>query len=537
MNLLCCLPARTVAVVVAAVLTAAAGLSGCAGLPEAPRRPAALAAGADAQALAGSQAAAAWPSAWLAPLPHQGSPEALARWWQQFPDPLLASLVQQAQAAHPELQAALARLQQARAEARQTEAERLPNATGSATAQRGQALPTFQTATTLQAQAALSWELDLFGAQRAQGRAAEAQVAASQAQWHAARVSLAADVASAYLGLRQAQAQAWVAQRDEQAAAQLAAWAAQSRAAGLLSVGDAALQATEQAAAQAILASRRAQVAQALQTLALLTAQPAAALQARLDTPVPLGPDGLPQLPPVPPFAWQALPAATLAQRPDLAAAHQQWLAALWAEQAVAANAWPQLSLQGLLGQARLSAGGGSASGLVFGLGPTLSLPLFDGGQRAGQREAANARSAQAAAALEGRWRTAVAEVENAATALQAASARQARLDLVRQQWLAIARDARRLAGAGLQSGPQRVAAERNAYAALGAYLAVQDEQAQAWVQLYRALGGGWQPSDPGPAPVAAGAPARAAAAGVAPTAIAAAANATAPAQPLAARP
>lgn len=530
MNLLRSLPARALAV--ALCLPVLGGLSGCTGLPLGPRGPAALAAAGSPQPVAHAPAAAAWPAAWLAPLPHQGSTDALARWWQQFPDPVLATLVQQAQAASPELQSALARLQQARAEARQTEANRLPAVTGSATAQRGQAAPTFQAGTSLQAQAALSWELDLFGAQRAQGRAAEAQVAASQAQWHAARVSLAADVASAYLALRQAQAQAWVAQRDEQAAAQLAAWAVQSRAAGLLSVGDAALQATEQAVAQANLASRRAQVAQALQTLALLTAQPAAALQARLDTPVPLGPDGLPQLAPVPPFAWQALPAATLAQRPDLAAAHQQWLAALWAEQAVAANAWPQLSLQGLLGQARLSAGGSSASGLVFGLGPTLTLPLFDGGQRAGQRDAANARSAQAAAALEARWRTAVAEVENAATAVQAASARQARLDLVRQQWLAIARDARRLASAGLQSGPQRVAAERNAYAALGAYLAVQDEQAQAWVQLYRALGGGWQPSDPGPAAVAAGASPQAEAAAVATTA-----PAPAPAQPLATRP
>ena len=52
-----------------------------------------------------------------------------------------------------------------------------------------------------------SWEIDLFGGQRAGALAAVAQANAATADWHAARVSLAADVAQAYVQLRLAQAQ------------------------------------------------------------------------------------------------------------------------------------------------------------------------------------------------------------------------------------------------------------------------------------------------------------------------------------------
>jgi outer membrane protein TolC len=199
------------------------------------------------------------------------------------------------------------------------------------------------------------------------------------------------------------------------------------------------------------------------------------------------------RVPVAPSFTWSALPPQTLAQRPDLAAAHQQWLAAAYSEQGVRAEAWPQLSLSGLIGNARLGWGSGSTSGAAWSIGPSLSLPLFDGGLRQGQRDAAKARTAQAAAAFESKWRAAVLEVEEALQLVASAAERLREADTSQREWERIAADATRLAQAGVQSGPQRASTLRNALSAYGAAVAIRHEHAQAWVRLYRVLGGGFE--------------------------------------------
>lgn len=463
-----------------AILALAALLSACASAP--PQGPPASLA-----------ATPQMPSAWLAPLPHQGSTQALAQWWHRFDDPALVGLIEQAQAASPTLRAAAARLTQARAEAQQAGAGWWPQVQAGAQASRAQQAPDFKPLSSGGAQVSAGWEVDLFGRVRAQNAAAQAQAEAAQAQWHEARVSLAADVAAAYLALRHAQAQEEIAERDVAAATELVQWAEQRRERGLESASDVALVRTQRAAAVAARADQRAQTAIALQTLAVLTAQPASALAPQLAAP-PLQAASLQRrVPAAPPFAWTTLPPETLAQRPDLAAAHQQWLAAAQSEQSVRAEAWPQLSLTGLIGNARLGWRSGSPQGAVWSVGPSLSLPLFDGGLREGQRNAAQARTAQAAAAFEARWRGAVAEVEEALQRVVSAGERQREADTMQREWERIATDAARLAQAGVQSGPQRATTLRNALTAYSAAVAIRHEHAQAWVRLYRALGGGFE--------------------------------------------
>jgi len=435
------------------------------------------------------------PTAWRAPLPHGGSSAALADWWQRFDDPQLVTLIERAQAQSPTLRMAAARLQQARAQADQARALLLPQTQALAQATRSKGVTAgFEATTASSASLTASWELDLFGGQRAQAAAGAAQAAAAAAQWHEARVSLAADVAAAYLQLRHAQAQEEVAEIDHRLALQLADWGQQQRQAGLISASDAALLNTERAAAAAARSAQRAEAQIALQTLALLCAEPAGALAERL-APPPL-PEGLalPQrrLVQAPPFSLSALPAQVLAQRPDIAAAHQQWLAALRQQRAVDAQRYPQLSLSGLIGQARFSLGGGSSSGASWSIGPSLSLPLFDGGLRSAQSAAAAAASDEAAAALQQRWLQAVAEVEQALERLRAGAERQREVDAAQREWEGIAQRTSAQAQAGLQSGVQRNTAYRNALSAYGAALAVRLEHANAWLRLYRSLGGGW---------------------------------------------
>ncbi|MER2178143.1 MAG: TolC family protein, partial [Stenotrophomonas maltophilia] len=203
-------------------------------------------------------------------------------------------------------------------------------------------------------------------------------------------------------------------------------------------------------------------------------------------------------LPSVPTFTVHTLPAQLLAQRPDVAASHQRWLAALAHQRSADAQRYPQLSLGALAGETRLRVGGQSSVSSLWSFGPSLTLPLFDGGARRAQSQTALAESDEAAAALQGKWQTAVAEVEESLERMAATRDRQREAESVAHEWQGIAQRAALQAQVGLHSGPQRVVSQRNALTAHDDLLTAQADQAQAWFRLYRSLGGGWN-AEPNP--------------------------------------
>jgi outer membrane protein, multidrug efflux system len=453
-----------------------------------------------ASAPPGGPATIALPEFWRAPLPHDGSTAALADWWRAFPDPMLATLIERAQAANPSLHVAAARHRQARALVAEARAALLPELGATATSSRGKNLdgvPGISTQSDARFNA--SWEIDLFGGKRAAVDEQVAQADAAQHDWHAARVTLAADVAGTYVNLRLAQAREEVAELDRMLAAQLAAWGRRQQAAGLLNASDVALMQTDASLAAVRRSTERAETQVALQELALLLAVPAAALATELQAPALPDAWASPRraLPSVPGFAVHALPAQLLGQRPDVAAAHQRWLASLAHQRGVDAQRYPQLSLGALVGEARLSVGGRSSASSPWSIGPSLTLPLFDGGARRAQGRAALAAADEAAATLQAKWQAAVAEVEESLERMVATRDRQREAESVAREWQGIARRAVLQAQAGLYGGPQRVASQRNALAAHNDLLTAQADQAQAWFRLYRSLGGGWN-ADPG---------------------------------------
>lgn len=445
---------------------------------------------------AAAPAATAIPTAWRSPLPHGGSTLALNQWWQRFDDPQLARLVERAESHSPTLAQATARRRQADANATQARGALLPQLSASAQAQRGRnlnAVPGISTQSSAQFNA--SWEIDLFGGQRAAAAAENLQAQAAGTDWHAARVSLAADVAQAYVQLRLAQAREESAELDTRFAEQIANWAREQQKAGLLSLSDAALLNTERAAAAASRSQWRAEAQIALQTLALLCGETAQALAKEMAPPAIAGEgfDLRRSQPKAPGFDVSALPAQLLAQRPDVAAAHLRWLAALQQHRSVEAQRWPQLSLGALAGESRLRVGGGSSGASMWAIGPSLSLPIFDGGQRKARAEGAEAAADEAAAILQQQWQNAVAEVEEALQRVAAGAEREREVDAVKREWEGIARRSFSQAQAGLQSGVQRNTTFRNALAAYDAVLSVRAEHALAWIRLYRSLGGGFE--------------------------------------------
>lgn len=438
---------------------------------------------------------AAVPAAWRAPLPHGGSTVALAQWWQAFDDPQLARLVERAEAQSPTLAQAAARRRQAEAGAAQARAALFPQIGAVAQAQRGRALNGVAgDSSQASAQFSASWEIDLFGGQRAAAAAGAAEATAASADWHAARVSLAADVAQAYVQLRLAQGREESAELDTRFAEQIAGWAREQQKAGLMSASDAALLNTERAAASAARSQWRAEAQIALQTLALLCAENAEVLAAELAPPA-IATEGFElrrSQPRAPAFDVNALPAQALAQRPDLAAAHQRWLAAAQQQRRAEAERYPQLSLAAMAGESRVRVGGKSSHGALWSFGPSLVLPLFDGGALKAESDAAQAAADEAAAALQAQWLVAVHEVEEALQRVAAGAEREREVEAVKREWEGIARRSFSQAQAGLQSGAQRNTTFRNALAAYDAVLSVRAEHALAWIRLYRSLGGGW---------------------------------------------
>lgn len=445
-------------------------------------------------------APAAVPAAWRSPLPHGGSTAALTEWWQSFDDPQLARLIARAEAQSPTLEQAAARRRQAEASAAQARAGLMPQGGVGAQVQRGRALNGVAgDSTQASAQFNASWEIDLFGGQRAAALAAAAQASAASADWHAARVSLAADVAQAYVQLRLAQAREESAELDNRFAEQIAAWGRQQQAAGLISASDAALLNAERAVASASRSQWRAEAQIALNSLAQLCAERAEVLAAELAPPdvAAAGFELRRTQPKVPGFDVSALPAQLLAQRPDLAAAHQRWLAAVQQARSVEAQRYPQLSLAAMAGETRLRVGGKTTLGSMWSFGPSLTLPVFDGGALVAAGQGAQAAADEAAAALQAQWLGAVTEVEEALQRVAAGAEREREVDAVRREWEGIARRSFTQSQAGLQSGVQRNTTFRNALAAYDAVLGVRAEHALAWIRLYRSLGGGWTADRP----------------------------------------
>jgi outer membrane protein, multidrug efflux system len=430
------------------------------------------------------------PAQWQATLPHGGDAAALADWWRRFDDPLVAEMVAQAQRSSPTLAQALARLREARAAQRGAEAQRWPAVNGLALAQRGAAASSgFTAAASTSASLEASWEIDLFGATAAQIAAAQARGEQSALQWHAARVSLAADVAAVYVALRACQAQSQVAEQDATSQRQTAALTREKVRVGFEAPANAALAEGAAADANNRAIAQRADCDVLVKSLVLLTGSDEAALRTRLAPKTAA-------LPQPAAFALAALPAQLLQQRPDIAAAERALVAAAADVGVAEAARYPRLMFSGTLGLAALRAGGQTGDGATWGFGPALVLPVFDAGARAAREDAARARFDEARAALDERLRRAVAEVEEALVRLDAATRREGQAMLAAKGFGDYFQAAEQRWRIGAGSLIDREDARRTALAAHNALIHVQRERVAAWITLYRTLGGGWSAAD-----------------------------------------
>ncbi|MBP6718057.1 MAG: efflux transporter outer membrane subunit [Rhodoferax sp.] len=439
--------------------------------------------------LPATQVASRMAPQWQAPLPHQGQVQSLNHWWQRQGNPLLVELIEAAQAQSPSLAQAMTRLAQARANQTAANAVLLPQANASAGISRGVNQPNTPVATTANVGLQASWELDLVGANKAVNDAALANVQGSQALWHSARVSVAAEVAQTYYRLATCQQLLGVAQADAASRSETARLSDISANAGFTATGTSALARASAAEARSRVTRQQESCDLSTKALVALTGMDEANLRQKLAL-------TLVQPAQEAPFSIASVPAQTLAQRPDVFAAEREVAVASAQVGSAKAQRYPRLTLNGSVGAVRVSSGSATSNVSTWSFGPlALSVPLFDGGQRVANISLAETQYVQAVTTYRAQVRQAVREVEDALITLQSTETRQANAEVSREGYAQSLSATQVRYDQGLASLVELEDARRVSLAAQSGLLNVALERHLAWVALYRAVGGGWNPT------------------------------------------
>lgn len=428
------------------------------------------------------------PAQYAVPVPASDAPQVTATWWTLFGDATLNELMEAARRHNTDVQAAVARVEQAEAVLREADALRWPSLglSGSAARQRTSELSatgTGATFSTFQLAATTDFEIDFWGRLRRASEAARAQALATDYAREVVWQTVSGLLAQSYFSLRML---------DEQIALSQQTLASREESLRLLRVrlqaGAAASLDVEQAEAeraQAALQLRELQRQRELarSQLALLSGQPQLQLAAGAVRDLPV--------PPVPPAG---LPSTLLERRPDVRQA-EALLAAANAQIGVARAAmYPSISLTGLLGGQSAELSDLLKSGARIGtLGLSVDLPIFDAGRRRAQTAQAQARQREALAAYQGAVQAAFRDVGDALTNLEAARAAQADVQRAAQASEQALRIAQQRYEAGYSPYLELLEAQRSANAAQLQVLDNRRAQLAATVELFKALGGGWQ--------------------------------------------
>ncbi len=331
-----------------------------------------------------------------------------------------------------------------------------------------------------------SLEPSIFGGLRDAADGATADVAAAEASLDSARASLAAEVALNYVNLRAAQQRLAIARANVASQAetvQITEWRALAGLATELDIDQARTTLEQTRSTIPSLESTR---AEAENHLAVLIGRPAGSLRESLAEakPLPKAPDAI----------AVGIPADALRQRPDVRAAEFTLQAEIARTAEREADRYPSLTLSGSFGwQAFSAAALGGADGVVSSLVGSVAQTLFDGGRITSRIAVQNAVQEQALIAYEKSLLTSFEDVENALTAYAVGRERVA----ARQKAAESARRANDLARTLYQAGAadfQKVLdTDRTRLTAEETLASADADLLTAVIQLYKALGGGWQ--------------------------------------------
>lgn len=420
------------------------------------------------------------------------------RWWEAFGDPQLTNLILEGLAENRDARSAYFRIREARAIRDQSLSARNPtgNVAGSVKTQAGEQLSgTDLFGSTTQSNSgnlsfSPSWELDLFGRLGAIGRGARATYVAAAYDYYAARITVAADIATGLFNARGLAVQRADADETLRIARELAAASALGEKRGLIASADTARLDSDVAAARAELSRIDTALRNSKRSLLVLVGRP----DAPTDT-LPIE-ASLSQPPAMP----AATPSIVLMRRPDVLAAQSRLIAATNAVQVDRAALFPRFDLQGSGSLSRTSGPVGGATAL-WSIGLGMALPILDRPRLMAQLRATQAKGEQAVIAYEAAVQDAFRDAD--ITIANVAVDRPRLTDLARAADRArYAFDAGRTGyRAGLIDLTTLLQSERSWRAARTALTTAQAQALVNMVAAFRALGGGWTPMEPATAP------------------------------------
>lgn len=430
------------------------------------------------------------------------SAEALANWWTLFNDDALNELIELSLKNNRDLEIARHRMNESRAALGISKAERLPWMNVSGRWARSNAiekmedkllprkipgveLPNEVSQLGLDA----SWEIDMFGKQKAKVREAAHTAAAAEGALYGTWVSLTAEVALHYMSFRTLEEELAIAEDSASSQEEQLSLIQTNRKAGLASILP-----EEQAAARwkqtkAQIPDIKKAMAQEANQLSVLTGTVPGEIDKILKT--------THSSPMVDARLYNAIPAEKLRQRPDIYAAEQNWMAQMAKTEAAKAALKPKFSILGLLGLATAGTGGlFSAGSRMFGIMPSVSMPIFNGGALRKNVKLQSEKEKEMQASYENQVLKAAAEVRSAMAAVAQDAERKENLN----DSMAHAKEARdtsqNLYDSGLSDYINVLDSERNYLAARQSYCMARGQEMADLIRLFKSLGGGWGPLD-----------------------------------------
>ena len=425
-----------------------------------------------------------------------GQPQ-LTQWWNNFQDPALTRLIDDAASANLDVAQAVARLRQAREALVISRSDLFPSIGASAGYSRSETLKGARIRTgdadSFSAGLDASYQVDLFGGTRSAIRASRADYEAATFDYATVLLSVESEVARNYVLARAYQAlldNARASLAIQQDNLEIAGFRVQ---AGLVSSIDQEQARASAAQTAAAIPGIEEQYNAALSRLGVLTGQAPGAVKPLLSDPRPI-PQGPQEIAP-------GIPADILRQRPDVRAA-ERTLAAATADIGVArAQLFPALSIGGSIDSnaGALKSLFDTVTGNIFA---TLGQAIFDAGRRGAQVRASKAAAEGALAAYKLTVLQALEDVENAIIALDAARERERQYAIAHDAALASAQLARSQYRSGLTDFTTLNTQEAALISARNGLVQARSDKATALIGLYVSLGGGWGEGAPHTAPV-----------------------------------
>src|ERR1700730_14333686 len=419
-------------------------------------------------------------------------------WWKSFRDSQLSSLVERLVAQNLDLETAAERVIQSVAQRQVAASQGLPHIEGQSLNTYNRQSPNGPLSLLTPAPGAhleyalfregltSSWQLDLFGRVRRAVEAADAETLAAVENRHGVALAALAELAQSYMLLRGTQDRLEIAKRNLRLAGENVYVVTQRFGGGVATTLDLAQARAQQATIAATLPPLRNQEAELINALGLLLGDPPRALEPELHRSR--------MLPRMPRRVPVGLPGTLVRRRPDVREAEARLHGATAQTGVAVANFYPDVTLNGTASVESFQLSSlFTPNSVIFAVGPSISIPIFEGGQLRGTLALRESQQREAAIFFQKTVLQAWKEVDNALTAYREVQRRRAEVarSVTENQ-------------AALQAARQRYSEGAidflNVISTQALLLQSENDSADSDTQIatnlvnrYRALGGGWE--------------------------------------------